>query len=120
MIMPALGVAQDTGRVVRWLYGEGDAVTKHQPLIEIETDKVTVELEAPADGTLAAVTASRATTLPGTAIALILSPGGHSPHGRAAPGRAPARPLRGGWRATWASISPRSHGARGARSRRAT
>ncbi len=46
--MPALGVAQDTGRVVRWLYGEGDAVTKHQPLIEIETDKVTVELEAPA------------------------------------------------------------------------
>ena len=88
VIMPALGVAQDTGRVVRWLYGEGDAVTKHQPLIEIETDKVTVELEAPADGTLAAVTASPGDDVAvGTVIALILAPGeALSAHGRAAPG----------------------------------
>jgi multidrug efflux pump subunit AcrA (membrane-fusion protein) len=49
VIMPALGVAQDTGRVVRWLHAEGDAVRQNQPLIEVETDKVTVELEAPAE-----------------------------------------------------------------------
>ena len=95
VIMPALGVAQDTGRVVRWLYGEGDAVTKHQPLIEIETDKVTVELEAPADGTLAAVTASPGDDVAvGTVIALILAPGeALSRTAEPLPGRAPASPV---------------------------
>ena len=95
VIMPALGVAQDTGRVVRWLYGEGDAVTKHQPLIEIETDKVTVELEAPADGTLAAVTASPGDDVAvGTVIALILAPGeALSRTSEPLPGRAPASPV---------------------------
>src|SRR5436305_632985 len=44
--MPALGVAQDTGRVLRWLRAEGELVTKGEPLIEVETDKVTVELDA--------------------------------------------------------------------------
>ena len=52
VIMPALGMAQETGKVVRWLKHEGDAVAKGEPLLEIETDKVTVEIEAPADGTL--------------------------------------------------------------------
>ena len=53
VIMPALGMAQDTGKVVRWLRAEGDAVERGEPLLEIETDKVTVEIEAPADGALA-------------------------------------------------------------------
>ena len=76
VIMPVLGVAQDTGRVVRWLPAEGDAVRKGEPLIEVETDKVTVELEAPADGTLAAVTAQAGDDVPvGTVIALILAAG---------------------------------------------
>ena len=46
VIMPALGVAQETGRVVQWLKAEGDRVTQSEPLLEIETDKTTVELEA--------------------------------------------------------------------------
>jgi pyruvate dehydrogenase E2 component (dihydrolipoamide acetyltransferase) len=76
VIMPALGVAQDTGRVLRWLSDEGDAVRKGEPLIEIETDKVTVELEAPADGTLVAVTAHAGDDAAvGSVIALILAPG---------------------------------------------
>jgi pyruvate dehydrogenase E2 component (dihydrolipoamide acetyltransferase) len=80
VIMPALGVAQDTGRVVRWLHGEGDAVVKNQPLIEVETDKVTVELESPADGTLAAVTAHEGDDVTvGSVIALILAPGEAAP-----------------------------------------
>ncbi len=95
VIMPALGVAQDTGRVVRWLYGEGDPVRKGEPLIEIETDKVTVELEAPADGTLVAVSAHAGDDAPvGSVIALILAPGevrAHEPGTR--PPRAPASPL---------------------------
>ena len=59
VIMPALGMAQETGKVVRWLKADGDAVAKGEPLLEIETDKVTVEIEAPADGTLAGVTRAR-------------------------------------------------------------
>jgi pyruvate dehydrogenase E2 component (dihydrolipoamide acetyltransferase) len=76
VIMPALGVAQDTGRVVRWLSAEGELVSKGEPLIEIETDKVTVELDAPADGTLAAVTSHAGDDAPvGSVIAVILAAG---------------------------------------------
>jgi pyruvate dehydrogenase E2 component (dihydrolipoamide acetyltransferase) len=90
VIMPALGVAQDTGRVLRWLSAEGEAVCKGDPLIEIETDKVTVELEAPADGTLAAVVAHAGDDAPvGSVIALILAPGEARPARPDPPPRAP-------------------------------
>jgi pyruvate dehydrogenase E2 component (dihydrolipoamide acetyltransferase) len=80
VIMPALGMAQETGKVLRWLKSEGDAVVKGEPLLEIETDKVTVELEAPADGTLAAVSADEGDDVPvGQAIAYILVAGEHAP-----------------------------------------
>jgi pyruvate dehydrogenase E2 component (dihydrolipoamide acetyltransferase) len=52
VIKPALGMAQETGKLLRWIKSEGDTVTKGEPLMEIETDKVTVEIEAHADGTL--------------------------------------------------------------------
>jgi pyruvate dehydrogenase E2 component (dihydrolipoamide acetyltransferase) len=95
VIMPALGVAQDTGRVVRWLHAEGDSVRQNQPLIEVETDKVTVELEAPADGTLAAVTAHAGDDVTvGTVIALILAPGEAPPcAAEPPPGRPAASPV---------------------------
>jgi pyruvate dehydrogenase E2 component (dihydrolipoamide acetyltransferase) len=95
VIMPALGVAQDTGRVLRWFSAEGDAVRKGEPLIEIETDKVTVELEAPADGTLIAVTAHAGDDpAVGSVIALILAPGEAAPSAAVAtPPRAPASPV---------------------------
>ncbi len=76
VIMPALGMAQETGKVLQWLKREGDAVTKGEPLLEIETDKATVELEAPASGILRHVTAAAGETVPvGQAIAQILAPG---------------------------------------------
>jgi pyruvate dehydrogenase E2 component (dihydrolipoamide acetyltransferase) len=97
VIMPALGVAQDTGRVLRWLSDEGDAVRKGEPLIEIETDKVTVELEAPADGTLTSVTAHAGDDAAvGSVIALILAPGEAVQPAEAASAaqpRAPASPV---------------------------
>lgn len=55
VIMPALGMSQDTGRIVAWLKKPGEAVMKGEPLFELETDKSTVEVEAQADGFLAAV-----------------------------------------------------------------
>ena len=38
VILPALGMAQETGKVVQWLKGEGEQVTKGQPLVEVEPD----------------------------------------------------------------------------------
>src|SRR5437588_1472036 len=76
VIMPALGKAQDTGKVLRWLKRDGASVTKGEPLLEVETDKVTVEVEAPADGTLAGIRAEDGTEVPvGTVIALVLAEG---------------------------------------------
>jgi pyruvate dehydrogenase E2 component (dihydrolipoamide acetyltransferase) len=76
VIMPALGMAQETGKVLRWLKQDGEPVTKGEPLLEVETDKVTVEIEAPADGTLAGVRAADGTEVPvGTVIAVVLAPG---------------------------------------------
>ena len=42
IIMPALEMAQTTGKLVRWIKPEGAAVVKGDPIMEIETDKVTV------------------------------------------------------------------------------
>ena len=76
VIMPALGMAQETGTVVRWLKEDGAVVVKGEPLLEVETDKVTVEIEAPADGTLAGVSAPAGTEVPvGTVIALVVAAG---------------------------------------------
>ncbi len=56
VILPALGMAQETGIILRWLKAEGQEVTKGEPLVEIETDKATVEIEASASGILTNVT----------------------------------------------------------------
>jgi pyruvate dehydrogenase E2 component (dihydrolipoyllysine-residue acetyltransferase) len=92
VIMPALGMAQETGKVLRWLKAEGDAVQKGEPLLEIETDKVTVEVEAPATGTLAALSAAEGADVPvGQVIAVVLGDGEAA---SAAPSAArPRRPL---------------------------
>ncbi|HTO13565.1 MAG TPA: 2-oxo acid dehydrogenase subunit E2 [Candidatus Binatia bacterium] len=74
VIMPALELAQETGKVLRWLKQPGDTVSKGEPIVEIETDKVTVEVEAPAAGVLRQVTAGEGDVVKvGTTIALIFA-----------------------------------------------
>src|SRR2546428_3539821 len=86
VIMPALEMAQETGKVLKWLKAPGDAVRKGEPIVEIETDKVTVEIEAPASGVLRDVTARAGDVVPvGKTIALILAPGEAGAAGPAAP-----------------------------------
>ena len=76
VIMPALELAQETGKVLRWIKSPGDTVQKGEPLLEIETDKVTVEVEAPASGVLRDVTARVGDVVPvGRTIALIFAAG---------------------------------------------
>ncbi len=74
VIMPALGMAQDTAILVQWLKREGESVTKGEPLAEIQTDKATVEIEASATGVLANVSAAAGAEIPvGQTIAVILA-----------------------------------------------
>ena len=82
IIMPVLGMNQDTGTLVRWLKAAGDPVSKGDPVIEIATDKITVELEAPAAGVLSALLASEGDEVPvGQAMAYVLAEGEEIPAG---------------------------------------
>jgi pyruvate dehydrogenase E2 component (dihydrolipoamide acetyltransferase) len=76
VIMPALEMTQESGRLVLWLKREGESVAKGEPLMEIETDKVTIEIEAPATGILSGVLVKENDEVPvGQTIAWILAPG---------------------------------------------
>jgi len=76
VVMPALEMAQEIGKLISWRKKEGDHVSKGEPLLEIETDKAIVEVEAPADGILAGVVAKEGAVIPvGETIAWIIRPG---------------------------------------------
>lgn len=80
VVMPALEMAQETGKLVSWLKKEGDRVSKGEPLLEIETDKAVMEIESPGDGVLAAVSAQPGTEVQvGKTIAWIVQPGEQPP-----------------------------------------
>jgi pyruvate dehydrogenase E2 component (dihydrolipoamide acetyltransferase) len=80
VIMPALGIAQETGKLLQWLKSEGQTVKKGEVLMVVETDKTTVEIEADANGILSNVTAVVGEDVPvGQVIALILAPGEAAP-----------------------------------------
>jgi pyruvate dehydrogenase E2 component (dihydrolipoamide acetyltransferase) len=80
VVMPALEMAQETGKLIAWRKQEGDRVTKGEPLLEIETDKAVMEVEAPADGILAGITGQVGTDIRvGKTIAWIVAPGEEPP-----------------------------------------
>lgn len=82
VIMPALGMAQDTGRLLRWLQPEGATIVSGDPLMEVETDKATVEIEATAAGILAGILVQPGTEVPvGTVLAWIVEAGESVPTG---------------------------------------
>jgi len=72
VIMPALGMAQDTGLLVSWLKSVGDKISADDVLMEVETDKTTMEVPAGADGFIAELRASPGQDVPvGQVIAVI-------------------------------------------------
>ena len=80
VIMPKMGDAMEEGTLVKWLKSEGDEVSEGDPIAEIETDKVTLELEAENAGTLAQLIASEGQDIPvGDAIAFIAGEGEEVP-----------------------------------------
>jgi len=102
VVMPALEMAQETGKLLSWRKQEGDRVRKGEPLLEVETDKAVVEIESPGDGILAGVRAREGAVVPvGQTIAWLVQPGEVPPSdvapsqsGRRADG-GPARPAVG-------------------------
>ena len=52
VIMPQAGQDLETGTVKQWLKSEGDPVAKGEPIVQIETEKVTLDVEAPTAGFL--------------------------------------------------------------------
>jgi pyruvate dehydrogenase E2 component (dihydrolipoamide acetyltransferase) len=80
VVMPALEMAQETGKLVSWLKQEGEPVKKGEMLLEVETDKAVVEVEAGADGILAGITAKVGDVVPvGQTIAWLVAPGEAAP-----------------------------------------
>ena len=64
IIMPKAGMAMEEGKIIKWLVKEGEAVVKGEPLLEIETDKVSMEVEASDSGTLLKILAQDGETVP--------------------------------------------------------
>ena len=61
--VPAMGESVTEATVARWFKKEGDAVTRDEPLLELETDKVTVEVPAPADGAIESISVKAGDTV---------------------------------------------------------
>lgn len=76
IVVPQLGESVAEGTVAKWLKAVGDKVRKEEPLVEIQTDKINVEIPSPAEGTLAAIVVPEGTTvLVGTEIGSIAGAG---------------------------------------------
>ncbi len=86
VILPKLTTTMDVGTIVSWLKQEGDVVQAGQPLFELETDKVTMEVEAPANGTLSRILSPAGSTLPiGQVVAVIAAEASQAPSPTAQP-----------------------------------
>lgn len=80
VVMPALEMAQENGKLLAWKKKEGDHVAKGEPLLEVETDKAVVEVESPGEGILAGISAGVGAEVPvGQTIAWLVKPGEQPP-----------------------------------------
>lgn len=76
VVLPQMGITVTQGTIHKWLRKEGDRVSKGDPLLEVVTEKVTTEIQSPADGVLAAVLYRERETVPvGTVVAVVAIPG---------------------------------------------
>src|SRR5436190_10453216 len=94
--VPTLGESVTEATVARWLKQPGETITRDEPIVELETDKVTLEVPAPAAGTLGEIRAGEGTNVPVGAVLGIIADGAA---GSAPPPRPP--PPRGGGGGEW-------------------
>jgi len=121
--LPDIGEGIAEGEIVKWLVAEGDAVEEHQPVVEVMTDKATVEIPAPASGVIQEIHAQAGEVVPiGTVIFRLATSGGAAGgggngHAAPAPAAAPAAkaPAGGGSRSAPAAAPAAPTGGEGRR-----
>ncbi|MFN7111151.1 MAG: 2-oxoglutarate dehydrogenase complex dihydrolipoyllysine-residue succinyltransferase [Brevundimonas sp.] len=92
ILTPALGESVTEATIAKWTKKVGDAVKKDELLVELETDKVSLEVVAPADGVLGAINAAEGdTVVPGTVLGSVTEGGAAAAPAAAAPAAAPAK-----------------------------
>jgi pyruvate/2-oxoglutarate dehydrogenase complex dihydrolipoamide acyltransferase (E2) component len=74
VILPKWGMTMQEATIVRWLKAEGDSVEKDEPLVEVETDKVEVAVEAPVGGTLSRCVVSIGDVVPVGELLAVIEP----------------------------------------------
>src|SRR5207244_2637223 len=100
--LPDLGEGLTEGEIARWLVSEGQEVAEDDPLVEVQTDKTTVEIPSPAAGKVTSILVEEGQVVPGGTVLAVI--GGDADGGRrhadadapapaAAPGKARATPL---------------------------
>jgi len=96
--LPDIGEGIAEGEIVKWLVKAGDVVKEHQSVVEVMTDKATVEVPAPAAGTITALKAKEGDRVPVGSVIFVLETG--------AAAKAPAAPAHGGGHAAPAAAKP--------------
>jgi pyruvate dehydrogenase E2 component (dihydrolipoamide acetyltransferase) len=101
--LPDLGEGLTEGEIARWLVAEGDEIAEDAPLVEIATDKTTVEIPSPAAGLVSKILAQEGDVVPVGTVIVVIGGGGGGGDGAAAEARArdklsqaPTRPVRTG------------------------
>src|SRR5512144_2287382 len=89
--VPALGESVTEATVAKWMKAVGDPIAVDEPLVELETDKVTVEVPAPVAGTLAEITAEAGTDVAVGAVLGAIADGGAQATARSPEAIAPAK-----------------------------
>jgi 2-oxoglutarate dehydrogenase E2 component (dihydrolipoamide succinyltransferase) len=90
--VPTLGESVTSATVARWMKQEGDAVAADEPLVELETDKVTVEVSAPSAGVLTSISAPEGSEVPVGALLGLLDGAAVAAQAQAVPKAAPKPP----------------------------
>src|SRR5258706_5167401 len=93
--LPDIGEGVAEGEIVRWMVKPGDAVKEHQPLVEVMTDKATVEIPSPRTGTIAAIHAEEGQIVPVGTVIVAIDVAGEPAGAAPAAGRAAARAAAG-------------------------
>src|SRR5881394_746468 len=99
--LPDLGEGLTEGEVARWLVSEGDEIAEDAPLVEIQTDKATVEIPSPAAGVVSRILVAEGDVVPVGTVLVVIGEDGAAPSVLAASqGQSPGRGQKGRVRAT--------------------
>jgi len=93
--VPAMGESVTEATISKWFKKEGEAVKRDEPLLELETDKVTVEVPSPADGAIESISAQAGATVQVGALLGAIAEGQAGSAAPAKPAAAPSSPAKG-------------------------